>query len=193
MRIGILGSSCNPPHKGHIAAALAAEQKLSLDQIILIPTKAPPHKDRPEVSAGARMRMARLAVGNRHGWLVSDMELRRRGKSYTRDTIAALKRKYPRDELFWIVGSDSVVSMPWQWKGGYGILDLCTFVVMPRRGYSLLRVPKRILKKVIVLPAQKSWDISSTMIRSRMKVGKKVSQFLHPAVFRFIRRHKFYL
>ena len=193
MKIGVLGSACNPPHNGHIRAALSVKRLLKLDRIIIIPTKVPPHKDRPEVSAPRRLRMARLAVANKHGWSVSDIELRRPGKSYTRDTVAALKKKYPSDEIFWIVGSDSIVSMPWQWRGGYGILDLCTFVVLPRRGSSLARVPRNILKKVVVLPRDKSWDISSTMIRNRIRTGKKVGSFLHPEVLRFIKYHKLYV
>lgn len=191
MKIGILGSACDPPHRAHIKIAEEAKRALKLDRIIFIPTKVPPHKVRPGVSEKMRLEMARLAAGKRKGWIVSDMELRRRGKSYTRDTIEELKKRYPHDRLFWIVGSDSLVSMPWKWKGGYDLLDLCTFVVARRKGYSPRGVRKHILKKVIVLGGV-PYSISSTHIRKLLAQGKDVRRFLDDRVLAYIQKHHLY-
>lgn len=194
MKIGILGSACDPPHKAHIKTAEIAKKELKLDKIILIPTKIPPHKASPSTPAKMRFKMAILAIGKRGGWSVFGMEFKRKGKSYTRDTIRDLKRKYPGDEIFWIVGSDAIVSMPWKWKGGWGILDLCQFVVFPRFGYPLKRVPKNILKKVIVLKsiAWKYQGISSTKIRCMFMKNKSPLKYIDKKVYRFIKKYHLY-
>ena len=195
MRVGILGSACDPPHKAHIKMAEVAQKELKLDRVIIIPTKVPPHKDLPLVPQGMRLKMAKLAVGGRKNWIVSDMELKRKGKSYTRDTIHDLKKFYPKDKIFWIVGSDAIVSMPWKWKGGWGILDLCKFVVFPRLGYSLKKVPKNILKKVIVLkPITRNLEeISSTKIRDMFKKKKSSLKYIDRKVYGFIKKYKLYM
>lgn len=193
VKIGILGSACDPPHREHTEIGAYAKKALGLNRLILIPTKHPPHKDAPETPARLRFHMARL-VAKKRGWEVSDMEMKRRGKSYTADTIAELKNKYPSAKLFWIVGSDAIVSMPWKWKFGYDILDRCQFVAAKRFGYSLRGVPKSILKKVIVLQRPSRRPISSTMIREAIMRGhtKKAKQFLDPEVFNFIIRNRLY-
>ena len=194
MKIGILGSACDPPHKAHIKMAEVAKKELKLDRIVVIPTKIPPHKVSPSASGSMRFKMAKLAVGKRNGWSVSGMELKRKGISFTRDTIRALKKNYPNDKLFWIVGSDAIVSMPWKWKGGWGILDLCQFAVFPRYGYSLKKVPKNILKKVIVLKpiGGNLRDISSTQIRDMLRNKKGPLKFIDQKVYRFIKKHRLY-
>ncbi|MDO8600049.1 MAG: nicotinate (nicotinamide) nucleotide adenylyltransferase [bacterium] len=192
--IGILGSACDPPHTEHMEIGEYAKKTLKLDRLILIPTKHPPHKDMPEIPAGMRLQMARV-VARKRGWGVSDMEMKRRGKSYTADTIAELKKRYPRAKLFWIVGSDAIVSMPWKWKFGYDILDHCQFVGAKRRGFSMKQVPQKILEKIIVLKRAPSRQvISSTVIRKAIakKDFKKAKQFLDPEIFRFIIRNRLY-
>ena len=122
-----------------------------------------------------RFGMACLAVRNRPWWKISDIELRHsKKKSYTRDTIKDLRRLYPKDELYWIIGADSLVLMPRQWRGGYDVLNLCTFVVAPRRGYPLRKVPNPVLKKVIILKRTKYSDVSSTKIRELLKSGRNI-------------------
>ncbi len=190
-RIGIVGSTCNPPHIDHIAIGEAARRTLKLDRLILIPVKNPPHKEVPSVSADDRFKMGKLAIARRKGWSVSDMELGRRGKSYTRDTVNELKRLYPNDEIFWIVGSDSLMSMPWKWKGGYGILDLCTFVVASRKGHPIRHVSDRIIQKVKVLKMRPT-SVSSTMIRRKLLHRKEVKKYLNAKVLAFIKKNNLY-
>jgi len=194
MHIGILGSACDPPHKAHIKIAEFAQKKLGFGKVVIIPTKVPPHKAVPSASEKMRLKMAKLAVGSRKNWIVSDMELKRKGKSYTRDTICAFKKLYPKDKIFWIIGSDAIVSMPWKWKGGWGILNLCKFVVFPRPGSSLKKVPKNILKKVIVLkPIDGSLrEISSTEIRDMLKKKKSPLKYIDAKVYRFIKKRRLY-
>lgn len=192
MKIGILGCTCDPPHKEHIAIGEEARKTVGLDRIILVPAKAPPHKDPPLVPPETRLAMARLAVQGLSGWEVSDLEFERAGKSYTKDTIAALRARYPDDELFYIVGADAIVSMPWKWNGGYDVLDLCKFIVAPRAGFPLGAVSENILRKIIVLK-KAGTDISSTKVRESLPEHEKVADVLNPAVLQFIRSNKLYI
>ncbi len=191
MRIGVFGGAFDPPHKAHVEVAECAKKALKLDRLILIPTKVPPHKAVPRVSPRLRLAMARIAAGKRKGWTISDMELRRPGKSYTRDTIKELRRRYPKDEIFWIIGSDSLLAMPRSWKEGYAILDLCKFVVASRKGYPLRGIPKKILGKVIVLQWTAT-DISSTKLRELLRKKKYPRRFVDPKITAFIKRHNLY-
>lgn len=193
MKIGILGSACDPPHKAHIKIGEYAKRVLGLDRIILIPTNISPHKNTPAVNGKLRLVMARLAVKKLKGWSVSDIELKRKGVSYTKDTIRELKKLYPRDELFWIVGSDAIVAMKKKWKGGYRALDMCKFIVFIRPGYALKTVPQKILKRVVVFKKILKRDLSSTMLRQMFKNKKSAKQYLAPEVLKFIKQHNLYL
>lgn len=193
MKIGILGSACDPPHKAHIKIGEYAKKFLGLDRIILIPTNISPHKNVSAVAGKLRLAMARLAIKKLKGWSVSDMELKRRGISYTKDTIRKLKKLYPRDELFWIVGSDAIVAMEQKWKGGYKVLDMCKFIVFIRPGYPLNTVSQKILKKVIVFKKILKRDLSSTMLRHMLKNKKSVKQYLVPEVLKFVKQYNLYL
>ncbi|MDD5129383.1 MAG: nicotinate (nicotinamide) nucleotide adenylyltransferase, partial [Candidatus Omnitrophica bacterium] len=103
MRIGILGGTFNPVHIGHLILAEEAREKLGLDKIIFIPTALPPHKDNLNIApADDRLRMLKLATQGNKYFKVLDIEIRRKGRSYTIDTLRELKSKYSRDELYFI-------------------------------------------------------------------------------------------
>src|SRR3989344_9486811 len=190
MKIGIVGSTCNPPHKQHIAIGECARQELGLDRLILLSVKSPPHKDAIRVSLETRTLMAKLAVAGRRGWEVSDIDQNRKGKSHTRNLILDIKKKYPKDEIFWIIGSDVLLSMPWK-PGGYEILDLCRFVVAPRKGFPAVKAKKRILKKVVILKNLEK-KISSTSIRKEIFTAGVVKQHISASVSQFIRANNLY-
>lgn len=111
-RIGIFGGSFNPPHLGHMLAVREFYQKLPLDRVILIPAAVPPHKRLSGNSAtvAQRLAMTRLAASGNPFVEVSDIEARREGLSYTADTLDALRRQYPTDELFLLMGTDMFFS-----------------------------------------------------------------------------------
>ena len=112
MKIGVYGGSFNPPHLGHVRAAQACKEKLGLELVLVIPASIPPHKqlsgDAP--TAQERLRLTELAFSELPGFRVLDMELRREGKSYTVDTIRALKEQYPKDTLYLMMGTDMFLS-----------------------------------------------------------------------------------
>lgn len=132
-RIGIYGGSFNPPHLGHIRAALETRRLLRLDRVILIPDAVPPHKMLAPGSPDAKTRLAlvRLAIAGCDGLEVSDIELRRDGPSYTVDTLRQLHIQYPQDELFLLMGTDMFLTFD-QWRGPEDIARMAALVCMYR-------------------------------------------------------------
>ena len=112
-KIGVFGGTFNPPHMGHILAAREVKEALGLDKILFIPDAQPPHKEVPEGSPEpeTRLRMVEAAVRDENYAVVSGMELRRPGKSYTSDTLKELRAQYPDAELYLIMGTDMFLSL----------------------------------------------------------------------------------
>ena len=125
MRIGIFGGTFNPPHQGHKKLALEFMSRLSLDLMLIIPTFTPPHKEAPDLATGEdRLNMCRLCFCE-DCFSVSDIELRRKGKSYTVNTLQQIKGIHPDDELFFVMGSDMLLSFH-TWREPEEILNLAT-------------------------------------------------------------------
>ncbi len=132
-RIGIYGGAFNPPHLGHLRAAEAAREALALDKVLLVPTGESPHKPLPEGSPSGpdRLDLLRLAVGDLPGLEVSDMELRRSGPSYSYETVEALRAEHPDDELYFLMGTDMLLSFR-TWREPERILKCAALAVVPR-------------------------------------------------------------
>ncbi|MBQ8228078.1 MAG: nicotinate-nucleotide adenylyltransferase [Clostridia bacterium] len=131
MRIGIFGGTFNPPHQGHKKLALEFMSRLSLDLMLVIPTYTPPHKAAPDLASGEdRLNMCKLCFSEDF-FKVSNIELLRKGKSYTVNTLQELKEQYPDDELFFIMGSDMLLTFH-QWREPDKILDLATVCAATR-------------------------------------------------------------
>lgn len=111
-RIGIFGGSFNPPHLGHMLAVREFQTRLALDLVLLIPAAVPPHKKLTANSPSAlhRLEMTRLAAQELPNTRVLSLELEREGESYTADTVETLRREYPHDELFLLMGTDMFLS-----------------------------------------------------------------------------------
>ena len=122
-KLGIFGGTFNPIHNGHVSLAKHYIQALGLDELLVIPTKQPPHKSAPDLApASARLRLCRLAFAGVPEAVVSDMEIVRSGKSYTVDTVAQLRAMYPHAELYLLVGSDMFLTFS-QWRQWQRILQ----------------------------------------------------------------------
>ncbi len=195
VRIGIYGGSFNPPHLGHIRGAVFAKEKLGLDKLILIPAGDPPHKELPAGSPTAeqRLQMARLAADGIPGLEVSDMELRREGKSYTYQTVEALHELYPEAQLTLIMGTDMYLCFD-AWKHPEKIMEHCALAV-------LYRGEKGEVQRLEAHREQSSYrcrllenpvtDISSTQIRRMLRL-QCAGEFLDPKVLVFIRENGLY-
>ncbi len=133
MRLGIYGGSFNPPHVGHAAAVRAAQCEAKLDEVLIIPAAMPPHKRLASGSPDAeeRLELCRLAFGDMPGVTVSDIELRREGKSYTVDTVRALREENPEAELCLLVGTDMLRTFD-EWREFETILADVTLLATAR-------------------------------------------------------------
>ena len=111
-KIGIYGGSFNPPHLGHMLAAREMAEALGLDRVLLVPAATPPHKDMADGSPSGeqRLEMLRLASEGMEGVEVDGLELRRKGPSYTADTVKALHERYSKDKLYFLMGTDMFLS-----------------------------------------------------------------------------------
>jgi len=197
LKIGIYGGTFNPPHLGHMVAAKTAAQVLGLDKLIFVPAAVPPHKQLPEGSAAPEQRldMVRLMADNLNmpGVVqVSDMELRREGKSYTCDTLVAMKDLYPEAELWLLMGTDMFLSLH-NWYQPEKIMELagiCAFGRTEQDGEELFAPQRAFLQEkynarltTITLPGLV--DISSTQLRSVLEVGQG-EEYLCQAVYGYI-------
>lgn len=194
MRIGIFGGTFDPIHKGHIDVASAVLTAAGLDRLVFMPTGDPPHKVHRSVTPGAlRLQMVRAAikeVGNAQ-FSVSDMEIRRKGYTYTVDTLRALTEQAPETEYLWIIGADVLADLK-HWKDYHQVFRLCSFIAMYRPGYSrahfeteyeeLTRLGARI--QFVEVPAV---DVSSTEIREACSSGTVPANWVPGAVAAIIR------
>jgi nicotinate-nucleotide adenylyltransferase len=197
-RIGIYGGTFNPPHVGHLSAAKQAAALLELDKVLLIPDNIAPHKAFPEGSPTSqqRLQMLRLAVGEDPVLKVSDLELNRPGTSYTCETILALHKEYPEDELVLLLGTDMFLSLD-NWKNPQVIFDNATIGVlhrgMPAESDAVARQREKLedLGAKVAQLENEVIPISSTDLR-RMLVFECADSFLHPAVAEYIRANGLY-
>ena len=197
MKIGIYGGTFNPPHLGHMEAARTAIQVLGLDKLILIPAAIPPHKQLPEETPEAKHRVAMTEIMADALQMpkvveVSRMELEREGKSFTSDTLAILKEKYPNDELWLLMGTDMFLTLQY-WHEPERICQMagiCAFGRTEQDGEEVFAPQRKFLQETyhaaittITLPGLV--DISSTQLRELLEKGEG-HKYLLPAVHGYI-------
>ncbi|OZC02148.1 nicotinate-nucleotide adenylyltransferase [Rubricoccus marinus] len=192
MRLGFFGGSFNPPHIGHLAVAEACREGAALDRVTWIPTATSPHKQgRTDVASGAeRLALVRAAIDGNEAFSASGVEVEREGVSYTVDTLRALRQRHRDDELFWIVGGDSLASFA-TWREPREILRLATLVAYPRPGADLGAVPGWVMARTVLVEAPRL-EISSTEIRRRLGAGTSVRYLVPDAVREAIRQRQLY-
>ena len=198
-RLGILGGTFDPIHYGHLDAAAAARAALALDGILIVPSYDPPHRPaNPHATAFHRFALAALAIDGLDGYRVSDMELRRRGPSYTIATLGALADEgWAPSQLFFILGADAFAEMA-TWHRYPAVLDAANFAVVTRSGVALDaamdRVPEaRVRLGHTVFPVHADTrDVSSTLIRARLAARQPVDDLVPAAIARHILAHNLY-
>ena len=187
MKIGILGGTFNPIHIGHLILAEEVREKLKLDRIIFVPAYLPPHKDNSDIAcASVRLAMVKLAIKGNIYFSVSDTEIKRNGRSYTIDTIREFKKMYPKDELYFITGSDLLKYLD-DWKDLSQIINMVKFIVATRPGYSLGDLPSHIYTVAI-----RAVDVSAFEIRKTIKENKSFRYLVPDPVFSYINKKRLY-
>lgn len=199
MKIGILGGTFDPIHIGHLIMADQVLDILKLDKILFIPTGRPPHKDGDEVSSPIdRINMVNLAIESNHRFESSDIEIKQNKLSYTIDTIRQLKKIYPEDEFYFIVGGDSLLSLD-RWKNYKELISETNIAVVNRVTSSESKIKEKIkyfnekLGGKIGLVTCPVIDISSTGIRKRILEARTISYLVPDSVEKYIADKNLYV
>jgi len=190
-RIGIFGGTFNPIHHGHLINIELIKENFNLDLVLLIPAKIPVHKTiTDKVNPSDRLKMAELAIAGTDCFKVSELELNRDSGSYTITTLEELKTIYPGDKLFLIIGSDSFNELD-TWKEYKKILSEYPLIVMQRPGSTQLRDDFLSIGDVQI-QKESMIEISSSMIRDRIKTGLPIRYLTTDDVINFIREKGLY-
>ncbi len=220
-RIGLFGGTFNPIHLGHVQVVREVKAGFGLDKILIIPSALPPHKElNGVVDAEDRLEMIRLAFSDDPNFMISDVELKRSGPSYTIDTVSHFKSILPtKSTLFFIAGSDAFLEID-TWKSYRSLFNISRFIVMIRPGIDAndtgsmqKRVKEYLLSRVshgytfsplnsnyvhpekepVFLVEITLMDISSSKIRRLVKTGRSIRFLVPEKVQTFIEKRRLYL
>ena len=197
-KVGIMGGTFNPIHNGHLILAEHAREYCRLDEILFMPSGNSYMKDCEQIPDGeTRISMTALAIEDNPYFVLSAMEVERKGPTYTCETLAELKKLHPETEYYFIVGTDNLFSIETWWKPEE-ILACCTLIVAARGAKdesAILNKAEDLKEKynarIILLPERK-FDISSTEIREKIKRGESVRYLLPDKVITYIEKNRLY-
>jgi nicotinate-nucleotide adenylyltransferase len=207
-KIGIFGGTFDPVHIGHLRSALEVAEFMALDQLRLIPSARPPHRDAPQVSAHDRLAMVELAAAGLPPLYVDDRELMRDKPSYSIDTLESLRGELAADDqLFLIIGWDAFCGLP-SWHRWGELLEHCHILVLQRpdadsEAPETLRdlLAARSISDPLTLEGpggqisfiwQTPLAVSATQIRALLARGKSARFLVPDAVLTYIHAHGLY-
>lgn len=209
--IAILGGTFDPIHNGHINSAQHVAQWLGINQVSLIPTHLPPHKNTVSATAEQRVDMVQLVCESHPLFSCDQRELNRTGLSYTVETLKEIKQDHPEQTIFFIIGMDSLLTFQ-QWHQWQEILTLCHLVVNCRPNHStdnlsdevkLLLSHHKLSSTIdcpllskdagyIIFPPEIFCDVSSTLIRNNIKNSLDCQKLIPENVLNYINQHQLY-
>jgi nicotinate-nucleotide adenylyltransferase len=207
--LGILGGTFNPVHCAHLRLAEVARVELGLSRVLFVPAGDPPLKRSGVAPARHRLAMLRLALADRPGCEVLELELARPGPSYTVDTLAELRLRHPGERLWFIVGADALAQLD-EWRSPERLFELASFAVARRPGAPgglAELLPRRLARPFRPLDAHR-WahasgqelrefpfppmDVSATRIRALAARGEDLGPWVAPRVAAYIAEHQLY-
>ena len=198
MRIGIYGGTFDPVHLGHLVLAETCREQCQLDQVIFIPAGVPPHKQGRELTSGIiRADLLEFAVAGYGEFSVDRSEIKRSGPSFTVETLRALRQAHPDDELFFLMGADSLAEFS-LWKEPQEIATLAGLIVVnrgtqvPPAAESLVPLLGRDAVDRIQFVTMPGIDISASDLRRRAHQGLSLRYLVPRAVERYIIEHHVY-
>uniref|UniRef100_UPI004057B1AD nicotinate-nucleotide adenylyltransferase n=1 Tax=Acetatifactor sp. TaxID=1872090 RepID=UPI004057B1AD len=197
-KIGLMGGTFNPIHVGHLILAQRALEELKLDEIWLIPTGCSYMKKHMEILPGEeRFKMATLAIADEAQMKCLDIEIKRSGYTYSYETLEQLRQEYPDNEFYFIFGADCLFSIE-NWKCPERIFSNCKIIAAVRNGASseemnlkIKELKEKFQAEIILLPFP-NLEISSTVLRERIRTGKSVKYFIPDSVIDYISENHFY-
>lgn len=197
-RYGMMGGTFNPIHLAHLYIAYEAKEVLNLDKVIFMVAGNPPHKkESPVIDSKYRYSMVQKAIESYDDFEISDYEINKIGYSYTYETLQYIKGKENDIEVFFIAGADSLMDIE-KWSNTDLVLANCTFVAFNRGEYTKevleqqkMKLESKYNAKIVLLDIA-NIDISSSMIRKRIKEEKRVDFFLSKEVIQYINENNLY-
>lgn len=205
MLVGLYGGTFDPVHRGHIHAALAAREELSLAEVRMVLSARPGHRSMPAGGANHRWQMLHRVCNVTPGLVADDIELQRIGPSYTIDTLIHWRSAYPAAIPCWIMGQDAFATLP-VWHRWDELMQWCNIVVLPRPGderaepyevqqlceqHEATQMSDDKLGQIyrVQRPMQ---EMSATDIRQRLAQGLAVKHLLADTVYTYIKQHHLY-
>jgi nicotinate-nucleotide adenylyltransferase len=190
MKLGIFGGSFDPVHLGHLLVAQAAIEELGLDRLFFIPAAQSPFKpENQPAPAPARLQLLRLALAGKMNCEIDDQEIRRAGVSYSIETVRDYTKRFPRAELFYLIGADNAAKLN-EWRESNELAQLAQFVATPRPGETSVNFPGPFRGRTLKgFPLA----VSSSEIRARVKAGLPIESLVPPSVAEAIHAAKLYL
>src|SRR3954447_6340448 len=195
-RIGLLGGTFDPIHLGHLIIASEIYHRMKLDEIRFIVAPRPPHKNGIQASDDDRITMVSAAIAADPRFVIDLIEFERSGLSYTIDTLRSFRARAPHDDIFFIMGEDSLRDFP-TWDGPEGIVEIARIAVATRPGVSVdLESIFRTIPTArgrISIVATPEVAISSTAIRKRLRDGVPITYLVPSPVEQHIEQNGLYL
>ena len=211
-RVGVLGGSFNPIHVGHLLLADDVLERVGLDRVLFVPAAAPPHKPSAQLAPAAdRFEMVRLAIAGHPRFAVTDLELQRRGPSYTVDTLQTLAAA--GDTLFLVIGSETFLDLL-SWREPRRLAALARLVVVPRAGSAFdpeSAAAQKVLRDIgveggfvavdtgdplptrgVIVAHATSLPLSASELRRRVREGRSLAFRMPPAAIDYVRAHGLY-
>jgi nicotinate-nucleotide adenylyltransferase len=190
MKLGLFGGSFDPVHLGHLLVAQAAVEELGLDRLFFIPVAQSPFKPENKPAPDAvRLQLLRLALAGETNYEIDGQEIRRGGISYTIETLRDYAKRFPKAELFYLIGADNAAKLN-EWREANELAKLAEFVAIPRPGESAAEFSKPFRGRTLKgFPL----GVSSSQIRARVKAGLPVENLVPPFVAEAIHAAKLYI
>lgn len=194
--IGLLGGTFDPIHYAHLYMGELVAEELALDKVIYLPNGTPPHKAQVRTPGQVRLEMTRLAIADNPRFEVSDYEVRQARLSYSVDTVAHFCEAYPDRRIVFILGEDSLAYVD-EWMDAPRLLRSCEFAAVGRGGFHSDMERKiaqlnREYGTVIHYIKAPELDLSSEMIRERLRCGKSVRYLMPQALIEYIKQNQIY-
>lgn len=203
--IGIFGGTFDPVHYGHLRSALEVKEIFRLDEVRLIPSAQPPHRQAPQASVAMRLEMLKLSVQNQPGFIVDTREIDRAGASYMVVTLESLRHDFPGQSLLLFIGSDAFNQLT-SWYEWQRLFDFAHVVVLTRPGFSTIQLDDFFIDRQAVskqellehlagklyFQAITQLDISATAIRTIIASQRNPVFLLPDAVIAYIKQNRLY-
>lgn len=194
MRVGIFGGTFDPVHLGHLILAEACREACSLDKVLFVVAGEPPHKGRPGTTAKQRLEMVELAIAGNDAFEASDIELSRPGPHYSFETLEQLTAQRPDDELFFLIGADSLADLS-GWRRPERICELASLLVVNRPGVSAETISgfqPPAGARPIVHVTMPDVGIASRLIRAKLAESRSIRYLVPRPVEIYLKHHGLY-